>query len=48
MSGIVFALGLAVPGEGDDPGEGEGAAVTLCMDVPCPPHPATVAQAAKV
>jgi hypothetical protein len=48
MSGIVFALGLDVPGEGDGPGEGEGAAVALCVDVAWPPHPAIAAQAAKV
>jgi hypothetical protein len=48
ISGIVFALGLALPGEGDDPGDGEGAAVALCGAVACPPHPATAAQAVKV
>src|SRR5690349_11896835 len=48
MSGMVFALGFAVPGEGDAAGEGEGAVVALCVDVPWPPHPATAAQAAKV
>jgi hypothetical protein len=46
--GIVFALGLLVPGVGDDPGEGEGGVIVLCMELPWPPHPAIVAQAAKV
>jgi hypothetical protein len=48
MSGMVFALGLAVPGEGDGPGEGEGAAAALCVDVAWPPHPATAPHVAKV
>jgi hypothetical protein len=47
ISGIVFALGLAAPGVGDAPGDGEGAAVAFCI-VACPPHPAIAAVAAKV
>lgn len=48
MSGMVFALGLVVLGDGDGAGLGEGAAVALCVDAVWPPHPATAAQVAKV
>jgi hypothetical protein len=48
MSEIVFALGLVVPGEGDGTGAGEGDTAAFCGVVACPPHPATVAQAAKL
>jgi hypothetical protein len=40
ISGIVFALGLV---EGD----GEGAGIAPCIEVPWPPHPATAAHAAN-